>query len=745
MPLVADLVSARKAQQPQRYPDVALRAAEAERWSMPDYAIAQNQATLYAKLSWVYIAVTTVAEACAVQALNVLQAVGEDTNDIPNHPFELLLRKPRPGSGRFDLLMATFAYRLLNGNSIWWLNKSSPAAAPDELWPIPPHQIKPIPDGRLYIKGWEYDPGGTGGTMILPPESIVHFKAFNPLSTLWGLSPIEAMSTAAESDLAMQKWNRNYFAKNNAKPPGALAFAEMIAQPQWEKMQAEFRRDYGGTERNLMMLRGVGQGGVNWVAMNLSQQDMQFLESRQFTKEEIYSIFGKGLAAILDKNTTEANAQAAKAVFSEFTLWPLLTSVAETITNTILPLYGDNLVAEFDDPRKADRLLDLQEQQEYAKSHTINEVRAEKYGDDALPADDPRGDMLAAEVAPGISHSKAEQEAARQQAAQIAQGGSNAGQVQRGQEQQQGQEGQAVDTSPTAQNAEPGEPAAKAELRRWRDKTRRRGKATDWTAEAIPDPFVEAVKAAMTVLTDPMDAFDFALKATEEWRDEAETDMADALEKMLAKWRRRFADALLANETPPYEEFQAALDSVLHVRVTRVMVNEALKLGTSTGVHFDPAIINTEALNWANAYTYNLVKELRGTTQDALTAVQEKLQGQLRDVLGQWQTTPGMTRENLEALLEPTFGQPRAEMIAITEVTRAASAATNAYQERIGKDAGIRMVRRWQTRNDERTCEICGPLNQLLEDQWADELPDGPPAHPRCRCWTTLTGDKAAE
>jgi len=49
----------------------------------------------------------------------------------------------------------------------------------------------------------------------------------------------------------------------------------------------------------------------------------------------------------------------------------------------------------------------------------------------------------------------------------------------------------------------------------------------------------------------------------------------------------------------------------------------------------------------------------------------------------------------------------------------------------------------WQTRNDEIVCPICGPRHGKEEgDGWTKD--DGPPAHPRCRCWTNhvLPGKK---
>jgi len=51
---------------------------------------------------------------------------------------------------------------------------------------------------------------------------------------------------------------------------------------------------------------------------------------------------------------------------------------------------------------------------------------------------------------------------------------------------------------------------------------------------------------------------------------------------------------------------------------------------------------------------------------------------------------------------------------------------------------GLQMRRVWNTANDELVCPICGPLNEQPEDVWSGDFPDGPPAHPNCRCGASL-------
>lgn len=348
---------------------------EAWRYQVPDAAVVEGQAGFYQRLSWVQIAVSALAQVAAGTPLRVKRRLpGEELEDIASHRFEVLLQHPNVYHSRFEFLEATFAYRALTGNAYWFLNRDDGASVPREMWVIPPHMVQPVTDGPSYIRGYLFR-SGWGPEVVLEPWEVVHFKRFNPLNPFVGLSPMEALYHAAAGDLKMQEWNRNFFAQDNAKVPGALAFADPVSDAEWERIKADLKREYGGTERRLMLLRNAGKGGVQWLPMGLTQTDMQFLAGRQFTKEEIFALFAPGLASVLDVNATEANARSGRASFLDFAVWPALCAVAEKITNDVLPAYaameqvhrlhgnGVSLMSVFEDIRVSEREVRTRERQ----------------------------------------------------------------------------------------------------------------------------------------------------------------------------------------------------------------------------------------------------------------------------------------------------------------------------------------------------------------------------------------------
>ncbi len=211
-------------------------------------------------------------------------------------------------------------------------------------------------------------------------------------------------------------------------------------------------------------------------------------------------------------------------------------------------------------------------------------------------------------------------------------------------------------------------------------------------------------------------------------RDEAERRLTEALSELFAELQPDVAARLAKGEMPSDEELQQAFARVIQPQLVEAAVEEFTRLGVEVGVQFDPAMVNQAMTEWARSYTFDLVKGLTDTTRKTL-----------QDAMTQFTTTPGMTRGQLEALLEPALGKQRAESVTVTEVTRAYSAAQSRYQQELGA-AGITMQKVWITSNDEiaRRCPICWPKHKKPEADWKEQFPSGPPGHVRCRCHTVL-------
>jgi HK97 family phage portal protein len=367
--------------------------ADAARWDMPDPSIFATQADMYRLSPILGTAINILGNDIGTSKINIKRMVGEETRDIPNHDFELLIRNPNPADSGIEFLQYTASNYLLNGNAIWWLNRKEQNDVPDEMWAIPFSMITPVPDQRLYIDHYDYFPGNGKEKMRLETWEIVHFKTYNPNNRFIGLSPLESLAVTLKGDLAMRKTNTVNYAEYGGAPQSILAFKEYVNDPAWTDVKAEVRQ---AAKRNeMMMLRGVGDG-ISWLQRALSNKDMDFVAGLKQNMTDVFNRMCPGLISMLSENATEANALAARATYSEKTLWPLMEVIAQKITSDILPAYGRKIIAVFDDPRVVDKAIKLQERAADEKIMTMEELRKEYK--QLEPFGDERDNLLISQI-----------------------------------------------------------------------------------------------------------------------------------------------------------------------------------------------------------------------------------------------------------------------------------------------------------------------------------------------------------
>lgn len=375
-------------------PDFLMVTANNMRFDRQDFGKQTVQLSSYQMLPWITQAVSYVARYCATVQLDVFELDGEEKNHIVNHPFELLMNRPNPTQSRFRFLEATFANLQLAGNAYWWLNRIDEDTAPMEMYVLPSHRIEPIPGGTIgLVQGYEWD-AGKGQKIFLDPWEILHFYEYHPTKMLIGMSKTESIGNDINKDVKASEYDMNYFGKDNAKPEGILHFEGRLDPGDRKALDDRFVRRHGGVKRSLAIAEG--DGDLNYIQLATTHADMEFLAGRGFTRDEIYNQFAPGLASILAVNATEANSRTGKATLMELGIWPTLVSVHERITNNILPAYGSGIVCEFEDVRLTDQAMELSEQEHYAKTHTIDEVRQKYYNSEEIG--DERGEMLIAQI-----------------------------------------------------------------------------------------------------------------------------------------------------------------------------------------------------------------------------------------------------------------------------------------------------------------------------------------------------------
>src|SRR5579864_2021824 len=264
----------------------------------PHLDIFKQQGEEYTKSAWVFTAVSRIAESAALVPFGVYdvgELEGNDTSQdrgqrsailLPNHPIEQLLRRPNPVMSGFELIESTFGFLELNGNAYWFLAGDR---APNEIWPLRPDRMQVVPDTENYIGGYIYRLDAH--EIRLQPNEVIHFKRWHPANDFYGLSTLEAAALDSQPDRAQAAWNRNFFGRENAVPSGGFYIRGNVSDSDYDRIKREAIEQFSGTARRTMFLRGMADQ-IQWINMGISQRDMDFIKSRQFTKDAIFEVFG---------------------------------------------------------------------------------------------------------------------------------------------------------------------------------------------------------------------------------------------------------------------------------------------------------------------------------------------------------------------------------------------------------------------------------------------------------------------
>jgi len=262
--------------------------------------------------------------------------------------------------------------------------------------------------------------------------------------------------------------------------------------------------------------------------------------------------------------------------------------------------------------------------------------------------------------------------------------------------------------------------SALRELDQWRRKSEsRKTTLADFSPRDLPDSWVRAIRSLADLGYSP---FSFA-RFIEAKARRADPPLDREREQMAAQMLQILEDSISLDDLSYDEEgFEKKARAYAESLLLAVATEQATAAMLASAAFADVERAYDFASRWAKDYSYELIKGINSTTRSRLSELFVRARSE------------GWTREMLVDRIARMFGRQRAEVIATTEVTRAYAQGTDIARQ-ILDEAGVSLVHVWQTAADERVCPICAPRNGREQGDGWDELP---PAHPSCRCWTTL-------
>jgi HK97 family phage portal protein len=190
--------------------------------------------------------------------------------------YQLLHDSPNARMTPFEFWRAMMMNHDLRGNAYARIDRNGRGEAV-ALWPMPADQVKHVvmEDGTGV---YEYRIGND--LAILSEQSVLHLKNLGNGTT--GLPKLDFMgATASEAANAQRQANGMF--SNGGKPTGILMVDSLLKEEQRERLRANMALLSNGSTDRLFVL----EANMKYQPISLTAEQMQLLETRKFTIEEI--------------------------------------------------------------------------------------------------------------------------------------------------------------------------------------------------------------------------------------------------------------------------------------------------------------------------------------------------------------------------------------------------------------------------------------------------------------------------
>ena len=288
--------------------------------------------------------------------------VGEEWEKTPSHPLQRLLDNPNPEMSAGELWRLLICHLDLAGNGFWEKVRGGMGDLPQELWPVMPY-VSVTTNGDGTIREYK----NTATNKIYPVDDMCQFKYTNPDSFYFGQSPLQAAGKAVDVDNAGQEWQKVSM-QNRGVPDYAISFDSDLTPDQYKQASDVIKEKTGtGSAREPLVL---SKSKVQ--QLSLSPVEMDFMDTRRFSREEVCSVYGVPSALIAEMNEANlSNAETARKVFWLDTIIPLMDELRDSLNRCLVPDYAnDNVTIRivYDTANVAALQVNMQEKIDNAKN-----------------------------------------------------------------------------------------------------------------------------------------------------------------------------------------------------------------------------------------------------------------------------------------------------------------------------------------------------------------------------------------
>ena len=678
---------------------------------------------------WVYACIRAIAEEIANMRWRLFQMKGDEATEIFDHEVLDILHGVSETQTGYELKYLMGSHLELTGNFYAVMEgvKKGPdgkgQGKPKALHPLNPSGVRVVIDRSQFpsrITKYEYT--SYGKRYQFEPYEILHLKYPDPSDPHEGIGTAQAIPLWIDADNYAMEFNRRFFI-NGARIGGILESENARTEAQMQFIKKSFEAIHKGYDSAYKTL--VLPKGTKYTQASESQKDMDFNNLMVMMRDRILAGFRvpRTVLGITD-DVNRSNAEATNYIFALRTIKPKMQLIVSYLNEFLVPLYGENLFLDFEDPVPENTELKVREMAAAGGVLTPNEQRERYFGYEPAEGADDLLYPVTVQPLPKVEPSPAPNS-----------------------EQEPQKAGKKKRPIKTGSGARPSVRYAKAAKMRQTLSS----EFSEKIAKALKE-FHEKQKEVLQKNVRDLTDKDWAvIYRSLETRIEPYVNLvADAIRRLNRGQEQRvlrnFEEAIkairrakgVAKDTLFYLQDEIGITvNLVTPALTDLYNKEGIAAGSLVG--FDGVALNQNILDRSIAL---MSKSYNETT---LNLLKDKLDQGIRE---------GQSIRELKNTISDIYNysdETRAEIVARTEAFRTANLAT----KEAWKQSGVVRTVKWYTAEDELVCPLCAPMDGKVisvDDNFFDqgdtaEGSDGstfdisysdvetPPLHPDCRCY----------
>lgn len=299
--------------------------------------IQDNFRGLFSRLIW--LRATFIANSITKEFRVIRKIAQDEAQDVDfSHPWVTLIQNPNNSRSALEVWLWAALTKDLQGSAEFIVERNSAGI------PIAIHEVFPefgimrprsTEDGG--VAGYVYE-RADGRKFDFDANDVISFRHVDPVSPFQSSSLIEKAAFELDKQRYANKYERDTL-KEGRFPNVVLTTDQPIIAEMAAEQSKQFQDRYMRAGQHTVNGVPILGAGLQPRRVSLNPADLELIESRKLTREDIFAVCGVP-EGLLSQKANRANSEAAQRVFAQFTMQPEVDVFASQMSHAFSNVFA---------------------------------------------------------------------------------------------------------------------------------------------------------------------------------------------------------------------------------------------------------------------------------------------------------------------------------------------------------------------------------------------------------------------